>query len=253
MSKLKNLLEQRFAHNNSQKMRSLAQQSSSGQLSPFNSIFGPTQVSSTEQDKIQRLLQEHAIEQDIPQQDVHLLAFLSAEIKQIHHQSVLLHGERIAKAKQILTHYKEGAFSQWLILTYGNRQTPYNFLLYYELFLSLPDHLKPEAEKMPKQAIYSLASRKGSQEQKEAIIRNYKGENKNTLLSIIRNTFPLDQNDARSARPTQQALALIEKGLSLLESHNQTTALQKKEAILFEKLLKKWEKVKSSLFADNRS
>ena len=43
--------------------------------------------------------------------------------------------------KTILKNYRDGAFSAWLIATYGNRQTPYNFLQYYELYITLPEHL----------------------------------------------------------------------------------------------------------------
>ncbi len=53
---------------------------------------------------------------------------------------------------------------------------------------------------MPRQAVYSLASRDGDQEQKELIIQNYNGEPKQELLKLIRDTFPLSRNRPQRTR-----------------------------------------------------
>ncbi|WP_407365625.1 pGP6-D family virulence protein [Chlamydia pecorum] len=249
MGNLKTLLENRFKKTSPNKVESLARKRMEGELSPMPRKTTQHLLSSQEQDRLQKLLEHYSLEKQIKQQDVQYLCVLSAEIKQIHHQAVLLHGERIKKVRDLLKSYREGAFSSWLMLTYGNRQTPYNFLVYYELFSLLPDALKIEAEKMPRQAMYTLASRQGSQEKKEEIIRNYKGENKDELLRIIRKEFPLIASDCRQTSVSKQALAFLVKGTQLL-SKCSTLSLEEKGTL--EKLLKKLKKVKNNLFPDTK-
>lgn len=139
------------------------------------------------------------------------LSSLTAEVKAINNQAIILHGERIKKAQGILKNYRDGAFSAWLIVTYGNRQTPYNFLQYYELYTSLPEKLHGKLDDMPRQAVYSLASRDGDEEQKKMIIQNYNGEPKQELLKLIRETFPLADNDRRAQDLTDVAIAHLRK------------------------------------------
>ncbi|EPP34764.1 hypothetical protein CP10139811_0683 [Chlamydia ibidis] len=245
MGNLKTLLESRFKKNTQDKMESLARKRMEGDLSPFAHNFSNLRLSKKEEEKFRNLLQHYTCEGEVSEEDLRSLCSLSAQIKQIHHQAVLLHGERIKKVRDLLKSYREGAFSSWLLLTYGNRQTPYNFLVYYELFSALPDPLKIEAEKMPRQAIYTLASRQGSQEKKEAIIRNYQGESKGELLNIIRKEFPLTSEDQRQTSPARQALALLTKGSQLLRK---CPELSSEELISLEKLIKKLQKAKSNFF-----
>ncbi|WP_201456436.1 pGP6-D family virulence protein [Chlamydia sp. 17-3921] len=249
MGNLKTLLENRFKKNTPNKIESLARKRMEGELSPFPGKFANRTLSPQEKIKLQKLLEHYSSKDQVEQQDFHNLCLLSAEIKQIHHQSVLLHGERIKKVRDLLKNYREGAFSFWLMLTYGNRQTPYNFLVYYELFSLLPDSLKIEAEKMPKQAIYTLASRQGSQDKKEQIIRNYKGETKDELLSIIRKEFPLTTTDCRQTSLSKQALTLLSKGTLLL---GKCSTLSSEERGSLEKLIKKLEKVKNNFFPNTK-
>ncbi len=240
MSNLKSLLESRFKKNSRDKMESLTRQRLEGELSPF---FGVSQVrlSDQEENKLRELLENYVLDAQVPEQDFYTLSHLSAQVKQIHHQAVLLHGERIKKARDLLKKYREGAFSAWLLLTYGNRQTPYNFLMYYELFSLLPESLKIEAEKMPRQAIYTLAARQGPQEKKEDIIRNYRGESKVEMLDIIRKEFPLVASDRRQTPASKQALALLIKGIRLL---NNTSELPIEDLEILEKCLLKLQKIK---------
>ena len=211
MGNIKTLLENRFKKPAPDKMESLAKKRLEGELSPFLNGFTNPKLSSQEEAQFRQLLEDYSFSKEVANSDVHQLCYLSAQVKQIHHQAVLLHGERIKKVRELLKPYREGAFSAWLMLTYGNRQTPYNFLVYYELFSVLPDTLKLLLEKMPRQAAYTLASREGSQEKKEAIIRNYQGEPKAELLEMIRKEFPLLPTDRRQSSLVQQAASFLQK------------------------------------------
>ncbi|WP_375793817.1 pGP6-D family virulence protein [Chlamydia sp. 12-01] len=249
MGNLKTLLESRFRKNTQDKMETLTRKRMEGELSPFLSRFSDVKLSQKEEEKFRQLLENYTFEDQISEEDFKDLCNLSAQIKQIHHQAVLLHGERIKKVRDLLKTYREGAFSAWLLITYGNRQTPYNFLVYYELFSTLPEPLKIEAEKMPRQAIYTLASRQGPQEKKEAIIRNYRGESKGELLDIIRKEFPLISTDRRQTCLAKQALAILSKGSQLLKKCSE---LSPEDHVALEKLIKKLQKVKSNFFPNTK-
>lgn len=244
MNNLKSLLEGRFKKNSQNKMAVLTKKRLEGELSPFLNSFSNTVLSADEEERLKQLLESYNTLQDVSKEDLKDLCSLSAQIKQIHHQAVLLHGERIKKARDLLKRYREGAFSSWLLLTYGNRQTPYNFLMYYELVTLLPESLRAEVEKMPRQAVYTLASRQGSQEKKEEIIRNYRGESKGELLELIRKEFPLMEADRRQSNLAKQALELLTRGSKLLK---QCSALSDEELFSLEKLIKKLQIAKTNL------
>ena len=158
-----------------------------------------------------------------------LLSAITSEVKAINNQAAILHGERIKKAQEILKKYRDGAFSAWLIATYGNRQTPYNFLQYYELHTSLPQTLHPKLDEMPRQAVYTLASRSGPFEKKQEIIKNYQGEPKQELLSLIRKTFPLALDDKRKQDAAEYAIQVLTRlHKQLIETPLRPSAEQKK-------------------------
>jgi len=200
MSKVNSLLSQRLkmATEKLSKMTTLVEMSSSGNLSSFSGVFRISPLTEKEQQALQQLLQEYGSEERNIKDDLDNLSSITAEVKAINNQAIILHGERIKRAQEILKSYRDGAFSAWLIATYGNRQTPYNFLQYYELYTSLPLQLHNKLDEMPRQAVYSLASRDGTKEQKETIIKNYEGEPKQALLDLIRKTFPLADSDKRA-------------------------------------------------------
>ncbi len=139
-------------------------------------------------------------------------------MKAINNQAAILHGERIKRAQEILKKYRDGAFSSWLMETYGNRQTPYNFLQYYELYTSLSKSLQDKVEAMPRQAIYTLATRDCPQESKEELIKNYKGETKRQLLNLIRERFPLEDQDKRASSLSEQMIAQLHQLEKLMSS-----------------------------------
>lgn len=232
-------------------MRDLVHKRIEGDLSPFSGIFQTRQLSQEDCDHLQHILTKYSPKENSSEKtsDLPTLLSLSAEVKEIHRQAILLHGERISKARELLKKYREGAFSAWLLFAYGNRQTPYNFLVYYELYSSLPDALKKEAEKMPKQALYTLASRNGSKEKKEEIIRNYCGETKDQILSLIRREFPLEESDARRTCLLSAAIKHLEKASLLLQETPQKASKQKFSKL--NKLLKKLETITNGLTSDD--
>lgn len=220
MVKINSLLTQRLkmATEKLSKMTNLVERSSSGNLSSFSGVFRIAPLNDREKEALISLLTQYKNEEQEIDKDLTLLFALTAEVKAINNQAILLHGERIKKAQEILKNYRDGAFSAWLVATYGNRQTPYNFLQYYELYTSLPDNLHPKLDEMPRQAIYSLASREGEQGQKELIIKNYNGEPKQELLKIIRETFPLAESDRRAQDLSEVTLNQLRRLHSQLTS-----------------------------------
>jgi len=210
MSKINNLLTSRLKQKFS-KMTQLAQFSSKGQLSSFAGVFKIVPLSSEEKEDLHVLLSNYKNERQGIDDDLDHLANITSEIKAINNQAAILHGERIKKAQDILKKYRDGAFSAWLIATYGNRQTPYNFLQYYEFHLQLPEPLHRKLDNMPRQAVYTLASRDAPFEKKQQLIENYSGETKNELLSLIRKNFPLEESDRRSEDFAAQAIVLLKK------------------------------------------
>lgn len=220
MAKLNQILSERFkqATEKLSKMTGLAELSSSGQLSSFSGVFQPSPLNVTEQQSIRELLTQHAQDGGDLEKDLASLTTLTVEIRAIGKQAAILHGARIKKAQEILKTYRDGAFSAWLTAAYGNRQTPYNFLQYYELYQTLPQHLHATLDEMPRQAVYSLSSRNGPLQKKEEIVRNYRGEPKQEILALIRKAFPILESDKRA----QDLGAYTLKALQRLYAHVHT-------------------------------
>ena len=171
-------------------------------------------LSAAEKNQISSLLEKYRTStEETPTQDIEQLCGITAEIKSIHNQSIILHGERIKKAQDILKKYNEGAFSSFLMQTYGNRQTPYNFLLYYEFYTSVSKGVQKIIDPMPKQAIYSLSSRDISKGEKIDFVKSYQGETKVELLQRLRDVYPLKSKDKRKAVLAKQVELLLEKSL----------------------------------------
>ncbi|NGX34858.1 MAG: hypothetical protein K1060chlam1_01217 [Candidatus Anoxychlamydiales bacterium] len=222
MVKFNDLLNLRLRSKDKQKpkMTALAELSKEGALSSFSGVFKPNNLNDSEKENLSNILQNYKDEEsDIDiEEDLKNLIKITAEVKAITNQAVILHGDRIKKAQTILKNYKEGAFTYWLMETYGNRQTPYNFLQYYEFYMKMPTNLRQKIDSMPRQAIYTLASRGGDLEKKQDIVQNYKGQSKQEILSVIRKLFPLSLDDKRQPNIADQAITTLKK-LKSLFSH----------------------------------
>lgn len=198
MGKVNALLNERLKKtDNTSKMAAMARQSASGNLTSFSGVFSIAELSDNEKAGIEAILKEYAHGDENISRDLSTLISITSEVKAINNQAALLHGERIKKAHGILTSYRDGAFTAWLLAAYGNRQTPYNLMQYYEFCEAMPKTLRPQIEIMPRQAIYTLASREGPLDKKRQIVENYCGETKAVLLNMIREAFPLDVEDKR--------------------------------------------------------
>ena len=241
MAKVNSQLRERLksATEKLSKMTNLVEMSSSGNLSSFAGVFRIAPLSTTEKERLEGLLSQYKNDTHEIQEDLFQLSAITAEVKAINNQAIILHGERIKKAQEILKNYQDGAFSAWLVATYGNRQTPYNFLQYYELYSSMPETLQDKIDDMPRQAVYSLASRNGALSQKERIIKNYNGEPKVELLKLIRDTFPLAQNDKRAQNLPDVALLLLQRLKSQIDTEQfDPTPKQKRQLLLLLKEIK---------------
>lgn len=209
------LISERLKKNaRSSKMAAMAEQSANGKLSSFAGVFSLSELSSFEKNHLEAILKEHSpeSEEDLAN-DLQSLITITSEVKAINNQAALLHGERIKKAHDLLSPYRDGAFTSWLTAVYGNRQTPYNFLQYYLFYENLPQRLRQQLENMPKQAVYTLASREGDFLTKQKMVEDYQGETKQELLLKIRSLFPLDQKDKRNGNPEEQIARFLRQAL----------------------------------------
>lgn len=234
MSKFNDLLNLRFMQKQTQqpKMTALVERSNNGDLSSFSGVFRVTSLNESEKSAIETILKSYR-EDEFYDVDVDLkaLSTITSEVKAITNQAVILHGERIKRAQDILKKYRDGAFTAWLFATYGNRQTPYNFLQYYEFYTQMPSDLHTKIDQMPRQVIYSLASRSGTIEMKEEIIKNYHGQPKQELLNLIRLQFPLDEDDKRLPNLASHTLSFLKRARETLRNPLCAPSQQEKEQI----------------------
>lgn len=217
MSNVNALLSQRLKKTEqSSKMAAMARQSASGNLTSFSGIFSVHELSEREKSFLEEILRDHAEDTADVEADLRSLISLTSEVKAITNQAAILHGERIKKVQQLLKPYRDGAFTSWLLTAYGNRQTPYNFLQYYEFYEALPKLLRPQLELMPRQAVYTLASREGPLDRKKTIVEQYSGQTKAELLILIRDAFPLDEKDRRRENLGDSVIQALNKIRHLL-------------------------------------
>lgn len=234
MSKFNDLLNLRFKAKETQqpKMTALVERSNNGELSSFSGVFRVAALNEKEKETLEEILRtfRHSEAYDV-EGDLKHLMMITSEVKAITNQAVILHGERIKKAQDILKTYRDGAFTAWLFATYGNRQTPYNFLQYYEFYTLMPQSLHTTLDQMPRQAIYTLASRSGSMEKKEQLVRSYKGQAKQELLQLIRQEFPLAEDDKRLPNFSSHAIAFLKRAREMVKNPLCTVSEEEKKQI----------------------
>lgn len=201
--------------------------------SPFHSSLRSIELSHAEQAELADLLEEyHYNTQSASDADLQALMAITAEVKAINNQAIILHGERIKRAQQILASYRDGAFSTWLMITYGNRQTPYNFLQYFEFYTSLKEELKKHIDQMPRQVIYTLASRPAPAEKKTQFIESYQGRSKKELLALIRKEFPIAPTDGRREKVSPKVVKALEHAIALAHKRTFVPSAEDKQKIL---------------------
>ena len=153
--------------------------------------------------------------------DINELKRLTKELKAISKQGVILIGERIAKAREILKKYKEQSFRDWLTLTYGSFKSGYNYVSFYDLHESLPDHLKGKFKEMPAKAAYVLASKDAPIERKAEIVEHHASEPAQNIITLIQETLGSDQARKSNRKPA------IDKILDSLESETSSLVRRK--------------------------
>lgn len=238
MSKFNDLLNLRFKIKDTQqpKMSALVEKSSNGDLSSFSGVFRVGQLTDKEKEIIEQILKAHQSTESIDiDADLKALGSITSEVKAITNQAVILHGERIKRAQDVLKKYRDGAFTAWLYAVYGNRQTPYNFLQYYEFYIAMPTHLQSKIDQMPRQIVYSLASRQGDMQRKQDIIQNYNGQPKQEILQLIRIEFPLGEEDRRHPNYAAHAILQLKKAKDMIK--NTLCVPSEQEKVQIENLL----------------
>src|ERR1700690_3070850 len=101
MAKMNSLLAQRLkmATAKFSKMTNLVEMSSAGNLSSFSGVFRVAPLNDKEKDTLLSLLTQYKNEEQEINEDLFQLSALTAEVKAINNQAVILHGERIKKAQ----------------------------------------------------------------------------------------------------------------------------------------------------------
>ncbi|MEZ5315259.1 MAG: CT583 family protein [Chlamydiales bacterium] len=219
MVKITSILNERFRKKKKLKMAELAEKTTEGNLTVFSGIFGIKKLAEKDCELLSTLLQKFSHDKNADlSKDLKRLIAITSEVKAINNQAAILHGERIKQVQTMLKDYRDGAFTAWLITAYGNRQTPYNFLQYYEFHSKIPKTLHPQIDAMPRQAVYTLASRLGCLTKKEEIVRNYNGESKEEVIALIRSIFPLDQKDRRKENVGESTLKTLRNLVTLFKN-----------------------------------
>ena len=222
---------ERFKSPKKEKMNELVERSTRANISHFGGGFQVNPITEEEHLSLQNLLEKYQTENTDIHADLQSLSTITSEVKAISNQAVILHGERIKQAQHLFKKYRDGAFSTWLLKTYGNRQTPYNFMQYFELYTALPKKLQGVIDEMPRQAIYSLSSRSVPQERKEAFIESYQGETKSELLEKLRKAFPLAKQDRRNPNKTKNALDHLKYSLQAMQDSLFKPSLEEKSTL----------------------
>jgi hypothetical protein len=238
MKDLNSLLSEKMQQKNQTRIQTLADKNLA--TPSVTGLFKTTPLSEGETFELHKILYENKTASSDLESDLLTLKALTQEIKAIQTQAVILHGERIKKAQALLKPYKDGAFTEWLIAVYGNRQTPYNFLQFFEFYSTIAEGLRPKLLDMPKQAVYTLASRSGDSKKKVEIIQTYQGEPKHLILAKIRNAFPLANHDKRKQKFSEHVMLSLARILAQSEEKDwKPTKSERNKIELLLKALKK--------------
>ncbi len=103
MAKVNSLLTQRLkmATEKLSKMTHLVEKSSSGNLSSFSGVFGSRPSMEKEKEGLTSLLMQYKAHDWEIGEDLFQLKALTAEVKAINNQAIILHGQSIKKAQNL--------------------------------------------------------------------------------------------------------------------------------------------------------
>lgn len=185
------------------------------QTNSFSSVFDPRPLDAGDACRIEKLLADNFMPGRISEEQVGVDAIelkqITAEIKAIGKQSIILMGERVYRASNLLKPYKDGTFTKWLEATFGSKKTGYNALSYYNLFNELPsEDLRHKFKMMPQKPAYILASRQGCDlDVKAEIVREYHDMDPKQLVSLIQERIPKDSKDRRTLKSSNERLISV--------------------------------------------
>lgn len=194
-------------------------------VNPFNSIFETTLLDEKTANAIDRLMvnivsPENADEEQV-RNDAIQLKNITIEVRSIEKQGILLVGERLFKAREILGKYgrTNENFTSWLKIAFKTFSTAYNAISYYELYKALPKaDLQAKLKEMPNKAAYVLASRKGEIEQKAEIIEKYADLRADEIITIVQDKFPTFSKKERKKSSVQTLILSLRIGLKKILS-----------------------------------
>ena len=187
------------------------------QNNSFSSVFDPKPLEEASAERIEKLLIDNMLPESISQNQIENnfseLKRLTAEVIAIGKQSIILTGERVYRASELLKPYKDGTFTKWLEEVFGSRKTGYNMLSYYNFYNELPDDdLKQKFKKMPQKTAYILASRKDAEfNTKAEIVREHHDLSHDELVLLIQDKIPLEKHDKRAKKISNEKLISIIK------------------------------------------
>ncbi|MCF7852386.1 MAG: pGP6-D family virulence protein [Simkaniaceae bacterium] len=204
----------------------------------FQGLFGIKELEESEKNRLEALLLPdiHEGEQEQFQSDFAQLVSTAAEVRAIQKQGILLLGERIHKAREILLAYSgaKSLLSKWMQFSFPSLKTAYNALGFYELYRALPSQeLKDKYQKMPAKAGYILASREGDITKKCAFIENHSDQLAKALIEEIQHVFPLEAEDKRVKKVSgAHVIAEIKHLLNRLNHVRSHLTLSEKKELL---------------------
>ena len=204
------------------------------QVNSFNSVFDTKPLDSSESAKLKKLLvdgfQPGTIQEEQVESDITTLKQITSEIRAIGKQCIILLGERVCCAREMLKPYKDGTFTRWLESAFGTRKTGYNALSYYELYTALPrEDLRDRFKQLQHRTAYILASRDGDIETKAEIISEHHDKTHEELVMLIKEKLPVAEGDRRVGKLSiRRLLSTIRIGIEKIHGNKDSLTLGEK-------------------------
>jgi hypothetical protein len=178
------------------------------QINPFSSIFDLQSLDDKTAQAIELLVHDlNPPETDnieALRADIVRLKNITVEVQAIEKQGVLLVGERLFKAREILGRWSQGSdsFRNWLNIVFKHRSSAYNVLAFYDLHQILPSpELQKKLKEMPHKAAYVLAARKGEIEAKAEIVEKHFHLKADEIIAIVQDKFPSSKKESKQSVP----------------------------------------------------
>lgn len=149
------------------------------------------------------------------------LKTITAQIKGIQKQGILLIGEKIFEARNLINQNTtlNTTFSDWISVAFKTKSSAYNALAYYEFYKNLPtNESRLVFQSIPYKAAYVLSSRRVCIEDKCKALANLKGLSNVEAISFIDRVFPKKNRKSSSFLNDQHLVDVILNKMSYLAS-----------------------------------